>query len=195
MQNAYPDQEDSQMQFWKLAANLLRVSVIIWMLVGVVVLRASLKEPYWAYIIAWGIVFVIPGFLAWILSNWCAKKATLLSKHELKEVEVSEEKKETTIQHSAVETEEDHRVEEATMMAEKKAIEIQRRQEIQISPKIERFPPKERAEAVSIRDSRAGCKHENVMLIPVFQVRGEPRRVIKKCLDCGKVLKRDRISR
>lgn len=195
MQIATPDQERNQMQFWKLAANLLRVSVIIWMLIGVVVLPKLPKEPYWTYIIAWGIVFVIPGFLTWILSNRCARKATLLSKHKLKEVKVSEEKKETTIQHVALETDEGYRVDEATMIQEEKAIEIQRKQEIQISPKKERFPQKQRAEAVSIKDSLAGCKHENVMLIPVFQVKGEPRRVIKKCLDCGKILKKDRISR
>jgi hypothetical protein len=38
------------------------------------------------------------------------------------------------------------------------------------------------------------CKHENVAR-SFSTVGGEPRRVVTKCLDCGKVLKTDRISR
>ncbi|MGB9923351.1 MAG: restriction endonuclease [Pseudothermotoga sp.] len=41
----------------------------------------------------------------------------------------------------------------------------------------------------------ADCKHLNVMQIPVFYVRGEPRRVIKKCADCGKILETQNIGR
>jgi HJR/Mrr/RecB family endonuclease len=42
---------------------------------------------------------------------------------------------------------------------------------------------------------QADCKHLNVMQIPVFNVRGEPRRVVKKCADCGKILETQNIGR
>jgi len=42
---------------------------------------------------------------------------------------------------------------------------------------------------------QADCKHLNVMQIPVFNVRGEPRRVVKKCADCGKILEAENIGR
>ncbi len=122
-------------------------------------------------------------------------KAALLSKRELKEVEVSEQERETTITHSALETDEKARVEKDTLKQEEKAGEIQGEHDMQISSLTERIAQKQKAEAVVIEDRGADCRHENVIHVPVFQVRGEPRRVLKKCLDCGKVLEKDRISR
>lgn len=159
-------------------------------------LPGSLKEPYWSRIIAWSIVFIAPSYLVWLLSNWCAKKATLMGKQKLKEVQVSEGKVETAVSHSAPETDDRDRVDEVTLPQKAKtARAIQREHKVQISLQPERIPQKQRTEAVVIDDRGASCSHRNVMHVPVFQVKGEPRRVIKKCLDCGKVLKKDRIGR
>ncbi|NIO38310.1 hypothetical protein GTO27_11510, partial [Candidatus Bathyarchaeota archaeon] len=156
------------MQLWKFAATLLRVGIVVWMLTGIIVLPGQLKKPYWAQIISWSLVFLVPCSLAWLLSSWCVNKAALLSKRELKEVEVSEQERETTITHSALETDEKARVEKDTLKQEEKAGEIQGEHDMQISSLTERIAQKQKAEAVVIEDRGADCRHENVIHVPVF---------------------------
>ncbi|MEM3550903.1 MAG: hypothetical protein QXQ94_08790 [Candidatus Bathyarchaeia archaeon] len=48
---------------------------------------------------------------------------------------------------------------------------------------------------VTMKKSPLECAHLNTILIPIFNVRGEPRRVVKKCVECGEILETESIGR
>ncbi len=46
-----------------------------------------------------------------------------------------------------------------------------------------------------MKKSPLECRHLNTVLIPIFNVGGEPRRVVRKCLECGETLETEGIGR
>ena len=159
---------------------------LLWLFLGLGVFVKNLaKYLKWNYIAAWMVLFGIPCAILFKLSF-----------HRIETVEktsMEEASRPTAI------TKEETEDEAASIYREafpelKEEVELRETQEIDMDfeDEEEEYPENEEPYASA---NLASCRHENVRQIPIFNVGGEPRRVITKCLDCGKVLKTDHISR
>ena len=157
---------------------------LIWLLLGVVVFLNNLvKYLKWSYIAAWMVLFGLPCAILFKLSFRGTETVRKISTEETSKLRATarEENWVRGIYREAF-----------PELSEEEA-ELQETQEIDMDfeDEEEEDPENEVPHTSIILTS---CRHENVTR-SFSTVRGEPRRVITKCLDCGKVLKTDRISR